>query len=450
MERKITDRLINWYKGDNKKAILIMGARQVGKTFIIRDFLKEHTGSFVELNFIENIDAKEVFLKAKSSEDIILRLSLFINKPLVKGETVVFLDEVQECKEIVTAIKFLVDQGDYRFIMSGSLLGVELHDIKSVPVGYMDIIEMFPLDFEEFCVANKVSKEVLQHLRSCFENHSLVDELIHSKIMSLYNLYLIVGGMPAVVKKYLITNNIKEVASEQNSINTLYKKDISKYDHANKLYINEIYDLIPSELNNQNKRFIMKNLNENFRFARYENSFIWLKDAGVAIPTYCANEPTVPLILSKSRNLFKLFHSDVGLLAEMSMNNIQMKILKGEKDINFGSIYENAVAQELRSKGFSLFYFNSKKHGELDFVLEIDGKVVPLEIKSGKNYTSHSALQKIIDITDYNIETAYVFANANVMKQVGKILYMPIYMTMFLDNSGIEDYIYKIDLSEIV
>ena len=247
MERKITKKLYNWYNDTHKKAMLVMGARQVGKTFIIREFLKKHS-DYVELNFFKNTDAKEVFLKAKNSDDIMLRLSIFFDKPLIKGETVIFLDEVQECKEIVTAIKFLVEKGDYKFIMSGFLLGVELNDIKSVPVGYMDIIEMYPLDFEKFCKVNKVSEVVLNHLKECFENKKLVDELIHSKIM---NLYLIVGGMPAVVKKYLDSNNLKEVANEQNSINTLYKKDIAKYDHANKLYINEIYDLIPSELNNR-------------------------------------------------------------------------------------------------------------------------------------------------------------------------------------------------------
>ena len=247
-------------------------------------------------------------------------------------------------------------------------------------VGYLSNLEMYPLDFREFCRANRVSQTVMDKLKECFEKKQPVDELIHEKMMELFRLYLIVGRMPAVVDAYIHTNNLKEVLRIQQGIVQLYYKDIAKYDKDNKLYLDEIFTLIPSELNNKNKRFIMKDLNESFRFSRYENSFIWLKEAGVALPVYCVQEPEIPLLLSKSTNLFKLFLSDVGLLASMYVDGLQLKILNREKDINFGAIYENAAAQELKAHGFELYYFNSKKQGELDFVIEYQGNVLPLEI----------------------------------------------------------------------
>ena len=367
--RKIEKVLDDFYDKKEKKALLITGARQIGKTFSIREFGKRYP-VFVEINFLENKMARSLFENAGSREELLLRLSMFAEEPLVPGETLVFLDEVQECKEIVTAIKFLVEEGSYQYVLSGSLLGVDLKDVRSVPVGYMDTVEMYPLDFEEFAVANGVSERVLTALKTSFEEVKEVDSLIHEKMMELFRLYLIVGGMPAVVSKYLKTNNLQEVIREQKSILEAYKKDIGKYDPDNKLYLEDIFKLIPSELNNKNKRFIMKNLNENFKFSRYGNSFVWLKDAGVALPVFCVEEPTSPLLLSKATNLFKLFLSDVGLLAAMYMDNIQIKVLNKEKDINFGAIYENVAAQELKAHGFDLYYFNSKKQGELDFLIE--------------------------------------------------------------------------------
>lgn len=377
-----------------------------------------------------------------------LRLSALTDVPMIPGETLIFFDEVQECPEIVTAIKFLVEDGQYRYILSGSLLGVELKDIRSVPVGYLSILEMYPLDFREFCEANRVSQTVMDKLKECFEKKQPVDELIHEKMMELFRLYLIVGGMPAVVDAYIRTNNLKEVLRIQQGIVQLYYKDIAKYDKDNKLYLDEIFSLIPSELNNKNKRFIMKDLNENFRFSRYENSFIWLKEAGVALPVYCVQEPEIPLLLSKSTNLFKLFLSDVGLLASMYVDGLQLKILNREKDINFGAIYENAAAQELKAHGFELYYFNSKKQGELDFVIEYKGNVLPLEIKSGKAYTRHNALDNVLKDERYAIPQALVFCNENI-STVDKIVYLPIYMIGFLGNEKIDEYIYSIDLSAL-
>lgn len=445
--RKIEQELQHFIEDEKRKALLITGARQVGKTYSIREFGRQHFQSFIEINFLENSEARELFEKASNSRDLLLRLSLVAQGELIPNETLIFLDEVQECKEIVTAIKFLVEEGSYRYILSGSLLGIELKDIRSVPVGYMDIVTMYPMDFEEFALANKVSPRVIATLQESFAQKTPVDSVIHDKMMELFRLYLVVGGMPAAVACYLETNNLREVQRIQQSILTLYKKDIAKYDSDNKLYIEDIFNLIPSELNAKNKRFILKNLNENFRFSKFSNSFLWLKEAGVALPTFCADEPTVPLLLSKATNLFKLFLSDVGLLAAMYMDGIQIKILNREKDINFGSVYENVAAQELKCHGFDLYYFNSKKQGELDFLVERAGNVLPIEIKSGKDYTKHAALNNVMANDDYGIGEAYVFHNGNVSTS-GRIVYYPIYMLMFVRKEPPEeDMIYRVDLT---
>ncbi len=446
IRRKVEKELEHFYSSNDRKALLITGARQVGKTYIIRNFGNTHYENMIEINFLENKQARSLFENAIGSKDILLRLSAISDKPMIPGKTLIFLDEVQACKEIITAIKFLVEEGSYRYILSGSLLGIEMKNIRSFPVGYMDIIDMYPMDFEEFAIANGVSERIITSLRKSFSERVAVDAIVHEKMMMLFNLYLIVGGMPASVNKYLETNNLQEVVREQKSILNLYKKDISQYDSDHKLYIEEIFDLIPSELNSKNKRFILKNLNENFKFSRYTNSFIWLKEAGVALPTFCASEPKVPLKLSKSTNLFKLFLSDVGLLASMYMNNIQVKILNREIDINFGSVYENVAAQEFVAHGFDLYYFNSKKQGEVDFLIEHNGEVLPIEIKSGKDYTKHAALLNIMDNQNYAIKEAYVFQNDNVSVK-GKIVYYPIYMLMFVERSSVKnDMIYKLDL----
>lgn len=444
LKRKIDNYLANYFERTNK-ALLVTGARQTGKSFSIRHFGETHFESFVEINFIENPDAVGTIRGAKNSRDILIRLSLLANRPLLKGKTLIFFDEVQEYPEIVTAIKFLVDEGSYRYIMSGSLLGVELNDLRSEPVGYLDIVEMFPLDLEEFVRALGVGDAVIDNLREAFVKLQPVDEFVHRKMMELFRLYLVVGGMPAAVQKYVDTHNLKDVMNEQLAIVRLYKRDITKYDKDRKLYIEEIFDLIPSELNAKNKRFILKNLNENLKFSRYENSFIWLKDAGVALPVFNVEEPVVPLKLSRSRNLFKLFQNDVGLLACQYAEGIQLRIINDEKSINFGSIYENVVAQELHAHGFELYYFNSKKQGELDFIIEKNGTTLPIEVKSGKDYQRHNALNNVMNNEGYEIKEAFVFTGEN-LRRDGRFNYLPIYLVGFLQRENIGDIHYDVSL----
>ena len=444
LKRKIDAYIRNYYE-TTRNALLITGARQIGKTYSIRQFGKSFK-SFVEINFVEMPEAVELFKDAKSSADILLRLSAITSVPLIKGQTLVFFDEVQQCPDIVTAIKFLVDDGSYRYILSGSLLGIELKDLRSEPVGYMGVKDMYPLDFEEFIFCVGINDTVIGALREAWQNRTAVDEFIHGKILELFRLYLVVGGMPAAVNKYLESNNLQEVMTMQQDIIRLYKRDIAQYDPNNKLYIEEIFNLIPPELNAKNKRFILKRLNEHAKFERIEASFLWLTNAGVALPVYNVEEPKMPLLLARSRNLFKLFQSDIGLLACQYAEGIQLRIIKGDKSINFGSIYENAVAQELVAHDIVPYYYNNKKRGELDFVVELDSKVLPIEVKSGKDYETHRALSNIMDCNEYDLPQAIVFNNDN-LQVVGKIVYAPISMVMFLEKNNIAPTYYKVDLT---
>lgn len=449
LQRKIYKRIESFYQNKPCKALMIVGARQVGKSFIVEEYSKAHYESFIKLDFIENPDYISVFSKAENAEDILLRLSALFGDRMIPGRTMIFFDEVQECRELITQIKYLVQDGTYDYILSGSLLGTVFRDIVSAPVGYMDIVRMYPLDFEEFAIANGVGSRVIDALRASFEGKKPVDAYIHERMMQLFDLYLIVGGMPAAVTAYLETKNLRRVADEQNAILRLYRRDISKYDQQDKLYLNEIFDLIPSELNAKNKRFILKSLHEKARFDKYYDSFLWLKNAGVALPVNVVEEPKAPLLLSKSRNLFKLFSNDVGLLAAQYGGEIQLQILRHETAINFGAIYENAAAQELAAHGYTLYYFNSKKQGELDFVIEEGKEIFAIEIKSGKDYYRHNAMDNVLGQADYGVREGYVFCNGN-LETAGRVTYLPIYMLMFLQKSELpEDILFETDFSDL-
>lgn len=447
--RKMMNRIEEFYRDNPAKALMITGARQVGKSTIVEEYARAHFAHFVKLDFIEHHEYVEAMSGVTGPEDILLRLTALFGDKMVPGETLIFFDEVQESKELITQIKYLVQEGSYTYILSGSLLGTVFQDILSVPVGYMSVYRMYPLDFEEFSFANGVSRKVIDALRLSYEKHTPVDDFIHRRMMELFELYLIVGGMPAAVAAYVNTKNLRRVAEEQTSIISLYKRDISKYDKNDKLELNEIFDLIPSELNAKNKRFILKNLNENAKFSKYSNSFLWLKNAGVALSVHLVDEPKVPLLLSKSSNLFKLFSSDVGLLASQYGGDIQLRILRHETTMNYGSVYENVVAQELLAHGHTLYYYNSKKFGEIDFVIESEGEVIPVEVKSGKDYYRHSAMDNVMDHPEFGLSKGYVLCGGNVERE-GKVTYYPVYMVMFLQKPELpEEIIYESDFSEL-
>lgn len=447
LTRNVDRILIDHFK-ISKTALLIEGARQIGKTFSIRQFGKKFK-TYIEINFIEQPEAISLFKDLSNTKDLLARLSLFTKQKLIKRDTLIFFDEVQICPEVITYIKFLVDEGSYNYILSGSLLGIEINDLRSVPVGYLTIKRMFPLTFREFALNLGLNSSILENLETSFKEKKPVDDFIHKKMMELFRVYLVVGGMPAAVNRYIETNNLNEVIDIQNQIVNLYKKDITQYDKNNKLAIAQIFELIAPQLNSQNKRFIIKDIKSGVKFDRYENSFLWLKDAGFALPVYNVETPKIPLKLSKSRSLFKLFMSDVGLLASEYSQGIQLKIISGDDKLNYGAIFENYIAQELTACEHDLYYYNNKKRGELDFLIEYDGEVLPIEVKSGKDYKVHRALSNIMDCGEFNLNRALIFNNSN-LKVEGKLTYAPIYMAMFLKQEiKDEDSIYKIDLSEL-
>ena len=445
MYRKDSIIIEEWLKRSDK-ALLVTGARQIGKTWLIREEIAKSGYRKFEVNFIDQPDLVDYLNVKMSANEFLVKLKMIMPEDCKPQETVVFFDEIQKCPEIVTKIKFLVEEGSFKYVMSGSLLGVELKGITSVPVGYLTVLRMYPMDFEEFMIANSVSKTTLEMLKAKFETCQPVDEFIHQKLLSLFFIYLIVGGMPDAVKIYIATKDIREVDKVQRDIVALYKEDFSQHESEDKkLKLISIYDIIPAELNKQNKKFVFTMLNKELKFDRYENSFLWLKDAGVALPVYNVEAPVIPLKASKSSNVFRLFSNDTGLLTSAYPAETKLELINKNSEVNNGAHFENAVAQQLTANGLEPYFCKKKNIGELDVLVEMDGKVVPIEVKSGKAYKAHKSLDNFMKISDYHIEKAYVLSVAN-MEQDGSVVYLPIYMCYLLKERKIGKLIVDLDM----
>lgn len=445
--RKAQKTIMDWIE-TGKDALLVTGARQVGKTYLIQETLKASGRDYVEFNFIRQKALIKMFDSAidEDAEKFLTELRVAAKRDL-KSNTIIFFDEIQEIKEIVTIIKFLVEEGKYKYILSGSLLGVELTDLRSAPVGSMSTLDMYPMDLEEFYIANGLGSELIDNLRDCYEKHLPVSQFVHETLIDAFYRYLIVGGMPEAVAEYVNSGDLNKVSRIHMKIYREYKRDFTKYEKEQKLRLINTYDLIPSELNAKNKRYTFTNLDKQLKYNRYENSFNWLVDAGVAIPVFNVTEFEIPLEASKKSNLFKLFLSDVGMLTTFYGTSTVLKLLSKEKDINCGAMFENVVAQELNAHGFRVYYFNNKKHGEVDFLIEKDNELLPIEVKSGKDYQKHNALTYFMSTKQFN--NAIVLSNYNV-KENDSIIYLPIYMIMFINrNIGLE-LVNKLDLSKLV
>ena len=445
MYRKDSIIIEEWLKSSDK-ALLVTGARQIGKTWLIREEIAKSGYRKFEVNFIDQPDLVDYLNVKMSANEFLVKLKMIMPEDCKPQETVVFFDEIQKCPEIVTKIKFLVEEGSFKYVMSGSLLGVELKGITSVPVGYLTFLRMYPMDFEEFMIANNVSKTTLEMLKAKFETCQPVDEFIHQKLLSLFFIYLIVGGMPDAVKIYIATKDIREVDKVQRDIVALYKEDFSQYESEDKkLKLISIYDIIPAELNKQNKKFVFTMLDKELKFDRYENSFLWLKDAGVALPVYNVEAPVIPLKASKSSNVFRLFSNDTGLLTSAYPAETKLELINKNSEVNNGAHFENAVAQQLMTNGLEPYFCKKKNIGELDVLVEMDGKVVPIEVKSGKAYKAHKSLDNFMKISDYHIEKAYVLSVANT-EQEGAVVYLPIYMCYLLKERKIGKLIVDLDM----
>ena len=446
MYRRDSVTIGEWIR-DSKKALLVTGARQTGKTWLIRDEIEKSGYAKFEINFIDQPDMVTYLNAEMSAEEFLVKLKMIMPESCRPKETIVFFDEIQKCPEIVTKIKFLVDEGSFRYVMSGSLLGVELRGIASVPVGYLTVLRMYPMDFEEFMIANSVSQTTLDMLKEKYARLEPVDDFIHQRLLAMFFVYLIVGGMPDAVRTYVDTKDIREVDKVQHDIIGLYKEDFSQYEQEDrKLRLKAIYDLIPAELNKQNKKFVFTMLDRELKFDRYENSFLWLKDAGVALPVYNVEEPVIPLLISKSSNVFRLFSSDIGLLTSAYPAATKVELIQKNAEVNNGAHFENAVAQQLTANGFDVYFCKKKNIGELDFVIEMEGRVVPIEVKSGKDYKRHNALDHFMEVPNYHMEKAYVLSTGNVEAD-GKVCYLPIYMTYLLKEEKIGKMIVDLDMS---
>lgn len=437
--RKIESKIDRYFASDTDKVLVVTGARQIGKSFIIRHCARKYFKHIIEINLIEDAQDKRIFEKVRSTEDLYFAITSFSSERLGdRTDTLIFIDEIQEYPHILTLLKFLKHEGRYRYVASGSLLGVTLKKSASVPLGSIDIIKMFPLDFEEFLIANNFGIDALDIMRDKFKNNMSLQEGVHDKLMSLYQRYLLVGGLPEAVNMFLDTHDLVRVRDVQRTIMELYKIDAAKYDVQHSLKIKRIYDLIPSNMENKKKRIIYQNIEgkKGKRSSDYEEEIEYLVSSGITLEVKAISNPRFPLIETESKNLLKLYLNDPGLLTLMLYGINPRPILDSECGINLGSVYECAVACQLAANGNSLFYYDNRNYGEVDFLFDdYDSlSVVPLEVKSGKDYKRHVALRRFLDNPDYGINKGYVLSNNPLVETIDKVTYIPVYYSMFFRN----------------
>lgn len=431
LKRKIISQLTGWKEESVNKALLIKGARQVGKTTIVRQFARSHYENFIEINFEQMPMAKQAFEGNLDARTILINLSAMGFGPLEPGKTLIFFDEIQSCPKARTAIKFLVEDGQFDYIESGSLLGINYKDVSSYPVGFEHEIDMYPLDFEEFLWACNISVDVVDMLRDCYENHRTVPDFLHQQIMDRYRQYLIVGGMPEVVATYLDNEDFNKTITNQKDILTGYRNDISKYAGKDKLLVKSVFDAIPGQLSKQDKRFVLAAIEKNASRRKYGAPTQWLVDAGMAYYSFNVGSFELPFPSHENLRLYKIFFVDSGLMCAMMLDNIQGKVLTGDIFVNEGALAENYVAGELTKHGISLNYYDRKSKHELDFVFPEGNKISVIEVKSGKDYMKHTSLDVAQSLFSDRINRRIVMSGNNLKSENG-VLYLPFYMSMFI------------------
>ena len=441
--RKISKEIEAHLTSTSDKILVLEGARQIGKSFIIREVGRRLFKNFVEVNFAEDDEGPQHFKNIHSTEAFYFNLSMVAGNQLGNADdTLVFLDEIQVYPQYLTMLKFFRQECRYRFITSGSLLGIALRSTTSIPVGSIIRIRMCQLDFEEFLIAHNFSQDSIFALRSKYQNRESLSEEQHQHLLGLFRRYLLVGGMPDAVNVYLETHNIVKVREIQESIRVLYGDDASKYEHDSKkhLLIRRIYEMIPSQMENKKKRIVVKDIRdkEGDRFMQYQDEFEYLISSGITLDVHAISNPRFPLSESVHKNLLKLYLNDVGMLtAQLYRNNLR-PVLDDDRSVNLGAVYENAVAQQLKATGHRLFYYDNRKKGEVDFLIDdySSTSILPIEVKSGKDYSVHSALNNLLSTPDYHVVSAIVLSNDRAIRQEGDVLYLPVYFTMFLDSQG--------------
>ena len=439
--RKITSYIEDYLRSDSDKILILQGARQIGKSFSIREVGTRLYSNYVEINFVEDDEGEQLFKNIHKKEDFYLTLSMVAGDKLShRNDTLIFLDEIQHYPQYLTMLKFLREDNRFRYIASGSLLGITLQDTTSIPVGSITVKEMFQLDFEEFLIANGVGADAIASLRHSYNNRQSLSEEYHNYVLDLFKRYLLVGGLPDAVNTYLNTHNIVKVREVQDDIRSLYGSDASKYEkeHSKKLLIRRIYEMIPSQMENKKKRVVAQDIRgkKGDRFDQYKEEFEYLISSGISLSVHAISNPHFPLSESLQKNLLKLYLNDVGLLTGLLYRNNIRPVLDDVCSINLGSVYESVVAQELRAHGHKLFYYDNRKQGEVDYLVDDHLSMAPhpIEVKSGKDYTIHSALNNLMKNPDYHILSSTVISNEREVHQDGNITYLPVYFVMFMEN----------------
>ena len=441
--RKITKRIEEYFSADSDRMLLIDGARQIGKSYIVRYVGEKMFSNYIEINMEEDKLGDRIFADAKTTKDFYMALSVVAGDKMKEREnTLVFIDEIQAYDHLLTLVKFLMQERRFTYIASGSLLGVTLKNTQSIPIGSLDVCHMYPMDFEEFLYANGVGEVAVEAMRESFDKQEALSEAMHNKIMDLFKKYLLVGGLPKAVATFVESRNVVEFRSIQREAHELYGVDASKYEaeHNKRLKIRRIFDMIPSNLENKKKRVVVTDI-EDKKWKRsndYLDEFDYLISAGITLEVKAISTPTYPLVEHSGKNLLKLYLNDVGILSGIFYRNNIKAVMSDMKSINLGSVYETVVAQELKAHGYDLYYYDNKKNGEVDFLIDDADNLsnIPIEVKSGKDYTVHSALDRFISNEDYNVKRAYVLSNEREVFAEEGIIYIPIYYIMFFRNTS--------------
>lgn len=439
--RKKYEEIAHWCDEGSSSALLVTGARQIGKSTLVRRLGAERFDVVVEINLFENPRAKQALADASDAEDLISRISLLSDTPLEEGRTLIFIDEVQEYPDILTMAKFLVEDGRFRYAFSGSLLGVHLKSIRSYPVGFVTEVAMFPMDFEEFCWALNVSEEALGRVREACRTLSPVPDFLHEALCSYFRTYLVVGGMPEAVATYLKRQgDLAAVRSLQEQLVKNYEHDITKYAGARSLNVEEIFSQLPLQLDKSSRRFVLNSIDDDARYEAYRQDFVWLTRAGVALKCDQVTDPKAPLRATRRPGTFKLYESDTGMLVSRYPQTVAQAVFFDDRSINQGAVFENVVAQQLTAMEMPLYYYMNRKRGEVDFLTEGPaGEVVPIEVKSGGSPRAHAALNQLLENEEYRIPRGIVLSRLN-FEQKDKVVYLPWY-AMFclrevLNDSG--------------
>jgi len=424
-------------KEKSSPILLIDGARQVGKTYLVRHVGRRLFKNFIEVNLISDAVGDRLFADVKTVKEFYFALSIRAGKELTRG-ALVFLDEIQVYPQLLTLLKFLREDARFVYVASGSELGVALSQTTSIPMGSITLKHMYPLGFEEFLLANGVGEAFIEELRDAFNRHQTLPETIHEKMMDFLKHYLICGGLPKAVNTMVEEQNFQRLREIQRQTIAFYAADASQYDQRDRLKIRRIYEMIPSNLEMRKKRIRMQDI-ESKRgktYSDYVDAFDYLISAGIALQVKAVSEPQFPLVQSSTKTLLKLYMNDVGLLSSVLFPANPKPILDGLQGINHGALYESFVAQELHLHGYPLFYYDNKARGEIDFLIddEAHATILPIEVKSGRDYTIHSAIDRLLEDAVNGVSEGVVFSNERTITTKNGLTYLPIYMVMFLES----------------